>query len=306
MKKKLAGVLPIVHVPFEDDGTIDEKTLKKEIDWIFSVKAQGLGTGMVSEILRLTFEERIALTNHIVQFSEGRGSTFAGVGAESTKQALVYAKAAEKAGCDGIMAIPPVTTSLPEEAVLKHFRTLAEEVNLPLIVQDASGYVGQAIPLRIYIQLLELYGNEKILFKPEASPIGPNLSALRNASLGKAKIFEGSGGILLVDSFRRGITGTMPGVDLLDGIVSLWNALVKGDEKTTYRVYFPICAIVALQLQAGLDGFLAIEKFILKHRGIFKNEVRRSPYSWDLDLETSSEILRLLQILDKAISLEQS
>ena len=306
MKKKLAGVLPIVHVPFEDDGTIDEKTLKKEIDWIFSVKAQGLGTGMVSEILRLTFEERIALTNHIVQFTEGRGSTFAGVGAESTKQALVFAKAAEKAGCDGIMAIPPVTTSLPEEAVLKHFRTLAEEVNLPLIVQDASGYVGQAIPLRIYIQLLELYGNEKILFKPEASPIGPNLSALRDASLGKAKIFEGSGGILLVDSFRRGITGTMPGVDLLDGIVSLWNALVKGDEKTTYRVYFSICAIVALQLQAGLDGFLAIEKFILKHRGIFKNEVRRSPYSWDLDLETSSEILRLLQILDKAISLEQS
>ena len=306
MKKKLAGVLPIVHVPFEDDGTIDEKTLKKEIDWIFSVNAQGLGTGMVSEILRLTFEERIALTNHIVQFSEGRGSTFAGVGAESTKQALVFAKAAEKAGCDGIMAIPPVTTSLPEEAVLKHFRTLAEEVNLPLIVQDASGYVGQAIPLRIYIQLLELYGNEKILFKPEASPIGPNLSALRDASLGKAKIFEGSGGILLVDSFRRGITGTMPGVDLLDGIVSLWNALVKGDEKTTYRVYFSICAIVALQLQAGLDGFLAIEKFILKHRGIFKNEVRRSPYSWDLDLETSSEILRLLQIFDKAISLEQS
>ena len=306
MKKKLAGVLPIVHVPFEDDGTIDEKTLKKEIDWIFSVKAQGLGTGMVSEILRLTFEERISLTNHIVQFSEGRGATFAGVGAESTKQALVYAKAAEKAGCDGIMAIPPVTTSLPEEAVLKHFRTLAEEVNLPLIVQDASGYVGQAIPLRIYIQLLELYGNEKILFKPEASPIGPNLSALRDASLGKAKIFEGSGGILLVDSFRRGITGTMPGVDLLDGIVSLWNALVNGDEKATYRVYFPICAIVALQLQAGLDGFLAIEKFILKHRGIFKNEVRRSPYSWDLDLETSSEILRLLQILDKAICLEQS
>ena len=306
MKKKLAGVLPIVHVPFEDDGTIDEKTLKKEIDWIFSVKAQGLGTGMVSEILRLTFEERISLTNHIVQFTEGRGATFAGVGAESTKQALVYAKAAEKAGCDGIMAIPPVTTSLPEEAVLKHFRTLAEEVNLPLIVQDASGYVGQAIPLRIYIQLLELYGNEKILFKPEASPIGPNLSALRDASLGKAKIFEGSGGILLVDSFRRGITGTMPGVDLLDGIVSLWNALVNGDEKPTYRVYFPICAIVALQLQAGLDGFLAIEKFILKHRGIFKNEVRRSPYSWDLDLETSSEILRLLQILDKAISLEQS
>ena len=306
MKKKLAGVLPIVHVPFEVDGTIDQKILKKEIDWIFSVKAHGLGTGMVSEILRLTFDERIALTNHIVEFTDGRGSTFAGVGAESTKQALVYAKAAEKAGCDGIMAIPPVTTSLPEEAVLSHFRTLAEEVNVPLIVQDASGYVGQAIPIRIYIQLLELYGNEKILFKPEASPKGPNLSALRDASSGKAKIFEGSGGILLVDSFRRGITGTMPGVDLLDGVVALWNALINGDEKSIYRIYFPICAIVALQLQAGLDGFLAIEKFILKHRDIFKNELRRVPYSWDLDHETSSEIKRLLHVLDQALSLGQS
>lgn len=301
MKKKLFGVLPIIQVPFQENGCIDVQVLKKEIDWIFSVGANGLGTGMVSEILRLTFDERISLTNHLVELTAGRGSTFAGIGAESTKQAIVYAKAAEKAGCDAVMAIPPVTTSLPEQAILSHFRALAEGVNLPLIVQDASGYVGQAIPLAVYIKLLELYGNEKILFKPEASPIGPNLSALRDATAGRAKIFEGSGGILLVDSFRRKIEGTMPGVDLLDGVVALWKALQLGNEQHTYNLYFPICAIVALQLQAGLDGFLAIEKYILRCRGIFKNEIRRAPYSWDLDIETQKEIDRLMDIMKQAI-----
>src|SRR5690606_17170176 len=104
----------------------------------------------------------------------------------------------------------------------------------------------------------EHYGPDKVLFKPEAAPNGPLLSALRDATGGVARIFEGSGGIFLIDSYRRGIAGTMPGMDLLDGVVALWRALQAGDEETAYRLSQPIGAIVALELQAGLDGFLAI------------------------------------------------
>jgi 4-hydroxy-tetrahydrodipicolinate synthase len=301
MTKRLQGVLPIVHTPFTDADEIDIATLRREIDWAYAQGADGLGTGMVSELLRLTFDERIALTHHIAEMSAGRGAVFAGVGAESTKQALVYAKAAEKAGCDAVMAVPPVTTGLPEDQLVDYFRALADGISLPVIVQDASGYVGKAIPLRVYVQLLDRYGPEKIVFKPEASPIGPNLSALRDATGGKARIFEGSGGILLVDSFRRGIAGTMPGMELLDGIIALWKALQRGDDAAVYRAYYPICAIVALQLQAGLDGFLAIEKDLLVKRGIFLSARRRKPYSWDLDAETAAEVDRLFAQLMAAI-----
>jgi 4-hydroxy-tetrahydrodipicolinate synthase len=169
-------------------------------------------------------------------------------------------------------------------------------------MQDASGYVGQAIPLHVYVDLLERYGEEKVLFKPEAAPIGPNLSALRDASGGRARIFEGSGGVLLVDSFRRGIAGTMPGVDLLDGVVVLWKCLTRGDDAGAYRLSFPISAIVTLQLQAGLDGFLAIEKHLLVRRGLFTSARRRSPYAWDLDQETAAEVERLFAMLQSEIS----
>jgi 2-keto-3-deoxy-L-arabinonate dehydratase len=301
MPTRLQGVLPIVHTPFTESGDIDTAILRKEIDWAYAQGADGLGTGMVSELLRLTFDERIALTHHVAEMSEGRGAVFAGVGAESTQQALLYAKAAEKAGCDAVMAVPPITTSLPDNQLVDYFCALADGISIPVIVQDASGYIGKAISLRVYVQLLERYGEEKIFFKPEASPIGPNLSALRDATAGRARIFDGSGGILLVDSFRRGIAGTMPGMDLLDGIVALWRALQSKDEATTYRVYYPICAIVALQLQAGLDGFLAIEKYLLVKRGIFSSERRRTPYSWDLDAETAAETDRLFAQLQQSL-----
>ena len=302
MPRPLQGVLPIVHTPFTADDRIDTAALRREIDWAYSVGADGMGTGMVSEILRLTTDERRELIERIVESSAGRGAVFAAVSAESGKQALAYARHAEQAGCDAVMAAPPLTTGLSVDERLDYYRELAEGVSLPIIVQDASGYVGQAIPLEVYLKLLERYGHDKILFKPEAAPIGPNLSALRDATQGQAKIYEGSGGILLIDSYRRGIAGTMPGMDLLDGIVSLWNALERGDDAGAYVVYFPICAIVALQLQAGLDGFLAIEKYLLVKRGIWESDRRRAPYGWSLDEETARDVDRLFEQLSGVIS----
>jgi dihydrodipicolinate synthase/N-acetylneuraminate lyase len=293
MAKRLEGVLAIAHTPFTDADAIDAAALRRSIDWAFATGADGIGTGMVSETLKLTHGERGELTRMLVEFAAGRGPVFAAVGAESTKQALAFAADAEKAGCDAVMAVPPLTGRLTESHLVDHFRALADGVAVPVIVQDASGYVGQAIPVGVCVKLLEQYGPEKVLFKPEAAPNGPTLSALRDATGGRARMFEGSGGVFLIDSYRRGIAGTMPGLDLLDGVVAVWKALQRGDEAAAYRVYFPVCAIVALELQAGLDGFLAVEKYLMVKRGLFPSARRRTPYGWELDAETAAEIDRL-------------
>lgn len=301
MPRQLAGVLAIAHTPFTDSDEIDGAAFKRAVDWAFAVGADGLGTGMVSETFKLTHDERLRLTELLVESAAGRGPTFAAVGAESTKQALAFARAAERAGCDAVMAVPPLTAKLSVDHMTDHFRTLADGIGIPVIVQDASGYVGQSIPIPVCVALLERYGPDKILFKPEAAPNGPTLSALRDATNGRAIMFEGSGGIFLIDSFRRGIAGTMPGLDLLDGVVAIWRALRRGDEETAYRVYFPVCALVALQLQAGLDGFLAVEKHLMVRRGLFPSARRRTPYGWELDAETAAEVDRLFGHLQKAL-----
>lgn len=301
MPQVIAGVLPIVHTPFLEDEGIDLESLRRQVDWAFAQGAQGFATGMVSELLRLGTEERIWLHANLAELNAGRGVFIASVGAESSRQAVQYASEAESSGCHAVMATPPISTPLPPRQVLEYFRTLAEETRVPLVVQDASSYVGQPIPLEVYVELLAAYGPEKILFKPEASPIGPNLSALRDATGGRARVFDGSGGLAMVDSYRRGIVGAMPGMEFLPGIIALWRALERGDERAIYDLYLPICALVSLQLQAGLDGFLAVEKYVLARKGLFATDRRREPYAWEMDEETRVELERLLGQLDQAI-----
>ena len=185
---------------------------------------------------------------------------------------------------------------------LEYFGGIATAIGLPVIVQDASGYVGQAIPLSVSVELVRRFGPAKILFKPEASPIGPNLSALHDATSGEARIFDGSGGICLVDCYRRGIAGTMPGMEFLPGIVALWRALAAGNEAAIYKLYLPICALVAMQTQAGLDGYLATEKYVMHRRGLFTSAPRRKPFSWEMDEQTRQEFDRLLALLDAAVT----
>lgn len=297
-----AGVIPVLQTPLTDRDEIDAEALQREIDWVFATGADGVCCAMVSEVLRLTSDERLWLNRELVQRVAGRGSVVSSVGAESTRQAIVYAESATEAGCDAVMAIPPLATALPDAELWRYFCLLADAVPLPVIVQDASSYVGRAIPVEFCLRLLDRYGPERILFKPEGSPVGPWISALRDASGGRARMFDGSGGLLLIDAVRRGVIGTMPGADLLDAIVAIWRAMQAGDDATAYAISFPLGAIVALQLQAGLDGFLAIEKFILVRRGLFESDRRREPHAWQLDPETRAEVERLLDRLQDVLA----
>ena len=300
-KKKrpaIAGVIPILHISYSDDDSIDITGLEREIDWIYSVGVDGCAIAMVTDILRLTRPERLTLIDAVAQLNAGRGSIVASVSAETTSEALEYGRAAARANYDAIMSIPPLKGGGVEE----HFRQLADEIDLPLIVQDASAYVGIPMTIEFQASLLEHYGPEKVLYKPEAAPIGPNVSRLNEATGGAARIFEGSGGAYLIDSFRRGITGVMPGCELIDAIVPLWHALERGDDEAIYRLYFPVVALVVLQIQAGLDGFISIERYIMKQRGIFTSDRMRSPDAWVPDGPTRAEVDRLLARLQAAVA----
>jgi dihydrodipicolinate synthase/N-acetylneuraminate lyase len=296
----IRGVLPVIHMPYLEDRSIDFATLRREVDYLFDTGADGLCLALVSDTLRLTAAERMEMPSRLVEFAEGRGPVIISVGAESSVQARAFARAAEDGGASAIMAIPPLSQGLAEPQLAEYFEELLEEVSLPVIIQDASSYVGKSMSVAFQAELFRKQG-ERILFKPEATPLGPCISALRDLTNGQARIFEGSGGVLLIDSFRRGVAGTIPGVEILDGLVALWNACVAGDWDRAYEVYWPICALATLQVQGGLDGFLVTERYLLHRQGLFPNQVHRGPLSYDLDDETRREIDRIYDRLQDVL-----
>ncbi|MBT4011438.1 MAG: dihydrodipicolinate synthase family protein [Planctomycetaceae bacterium] len=297
MIRQIRGVVPVVHTPFLADDSMDYASLEREMQWALSLPIDGFCTGMVSELQRLTADERNQLHQWLGEFDRGDRCFVASVGAESATAAVQFATAAVNNGADAVMAIPPNSVPLNADELEEYFAAIVEAIPVPLIVQDASGYVGAEIPLSVSCQLFEKYGSERIMFKPEANPLGSKLSALRDATRGQVAIFEGSGGISLMDSYSRGIAGTIPGMEFLEQVICVWEALENGDVDAAYRAWFPLCALVSLQLQAGLDGFLAVEKYIMQRKGLFSTDRRRQPYEWEMDKETCLELERLLRFL---------
>jgi len=297
--RELSGVLPVIQTPFHADGRIDEGDLVKELRWVLDQGVAGLTTGMVSEVLRLTDTERRRLTEVVVGVAIERGAlSVVSCGAESTMTAVALARHAEHAGADAAMAIAPVTVALSDDALYGYYAAIADATEFGIVVQDASGYVGRPLSIDVQAKLLAHYG-QRVYFKPEAPPIGQRVSLLRDATHGRARIFEGTGGIALVDSFRRGIVGTMPGADVCWAIQRMWESLTSGDWPRAYEIVGPISSLV--DLQNTIDGYVAVEKHILHSQGVISSTLARGPVGYTLDDETRAEADRLVGRLRQAI-----
>lgn len=302
-KHSLAGVLPVLQLPFQTDESIDWATLSREIDWAYANGAHGLVAAMVTEILRLTDAERDELAPRLVEFNAGRGPVVMSVGDESTVQAVRHVRTATDAGVDALMAIPPAASRALLSEKIRYYEAIIAATHLPIIVQDASGYVGEPLPVEAQADLYKRFG-DRVLFKPEAQPLGPNLSLLRDAGGAGLRVFEGSGGIALLDSYRRGIFGTMPGTEIVWAIRAEWDALEAGDLQRATELQGLIAPLISLQ--HGLDGYLSVEKALLHRQGVFPNRIVRGPVGFSLDPETEREVFRLFDLLCESCGKELS
>ncbi|MCX6017336.1 MAG: dihydrodipicolinate synthase family protein [Chloroflexi bacterium] len=294
-------MLPVFQTPFNDDAeeSVDFATLRSEIEWLFKVGSHGVVLGMVSEVLRLGADERKRVVEVVCDAARGRGPVVVSAGAESTIVAIDYAQHAERAGAGALMVIPPVSVGVSEDELVRYYERILAAVSIPVIVQDASGYVGRPMSISLQAELFRRHG-PRVMFKPEATPLGPRLSALRDAVGPDARIFEGSGGIALVDNHRRGIDGSIPGADLADFVLALWNALERGDTARIDAISTPLTAMNSLL--HSLDAYVAVEKYLLVHRGVLHNTIVRGPTGFVLDAHTRTEVDRLYQLLERAVA----
>ena len=298
MGSDLAGVFPVFQTPFDADDSVDAAVLEAEIEWMYGHGIDGIVMAMVSEVIRLSDPERRELAELACRLGGPHGPVVVSVGAESTPVAVGLARHAEGAGAAAVMAIPPMSVAVADDELFGYYRALLDAINIPVIVQDASGYVGRPMSIRMQADLLDSYP-EHVLFKPEAIPIGPRLTELREATGGAARVFEGSGGISLVDSYRRGITGTMPGAEVCWAIVALWKALTDGDQERIDAINGPLSSLISLQ--TSLDSFIAVEKHLLVRQGVFASARVRGPVGYRLDPETAAEVDRVFDLLQAAV-----
>jgi len=286
--KQLAGVFNVISTPLDNSDEIDQKILKQEIDWLIKCGSNGAVLAMVSEVLRFSASERRKQWQLSLEYLSGRIPLVVSVGAESSAIAVGLAKDAQKDGATAVMATPPSAFVASTDEVKSYYQRIIEAVDITVIVQDASNYLGAPIELETYVELIDKYGDERVQFKPEAKPVKDRLTQLNKISNNRARVFEGQGGIDLLDTHPLGVKGTMPGAEVPWAIVGLWNALEKKDLSTAKAIHTPLAKLISYQ--TTLDAYVAVEKYLLVKQGVFVNTNQRGPVGFKLDQDTKNKI----------------
>jgi 4-hydroxy-tetrahydrodipicolinate synthase len=286
--KQLAGVFNVISTPLDNSDEIDQKILKQEIDWLIKCGSNGAVLAMVSEVLRFSAAERRVQWQLSLEYLSGRIPLVVSVGAESAAIAVGLAKDAQKDGATAVMATPPSAFVASADEVKNYYQRIIEAVDITVIVQDASNYLGAPIELDTYVELIDKYGDERVQFKPEAKPVKERLEQLNKISNNRARVFEGQGGIDLLDTHPLGVKGTMPGAEVPWAIVGLWKALENKDLKSSQAIHTPLAKLISYQ--TTLDAYVAVEKYLLVKQGVFVNTYQRGPVGFKLDQDTKNKI----------------
>src|SRR3954454_19528599 len=104
----MRGVYPILLTPFDDDGRIDEESLRREVDFNLEAGVHGLGMALGSELLKMTEEGRQRVTRIVVGEERGRVPIVVTTGAQSNVVAALYSRQAEELGASAVMCMPPL------------------------------------------------------------------------------------------------------------------------------------------------------------------------------------------------------
>jgi 4-hydroxy-tetrahydrodipicolinate synthase len=243
---------------------------------------------MVSEVLRFSATERRDMWQLTLEYLQDRIPLVISVGAESTAIAVKLAKQAASDGAAAVMATPPSAFIATASEVKNYYQMIIESVEIPTIVQDASNYLGAPIDLKTYVELIDKYGQDRVQFKPEAKPVADRLEQLNKLSNNRAKVFEGQGGIDLLQTYPLGVRGSMPGAEIPWAIIALWKCLEVGDLDRARQIHTPVAKLVALQ--TTLDAYIAVEKYLLLKQGVFINTNQRGPVGFKLESEIKEKI----------------
>ena len=139
---ELKGVYTALVTPFRD-GAVDEEALHRLIDFQVAHGVDGIvPCGTTGEASTLSYEEHEKVTQLSVKWAAGRIKVIAGTGSNSTAETIELTDAAKKAGVDGVLLVAPYYNRPTPEGLYRHFKKVAEEVNIPIVLYNIPTRTG--------------------------------------------------------------------------------------------------------------------------------------------------------------------
>jgi 4-hydroxy-2-oxoglutarate aldolase len=157
--KKLEGVFaPVVSTFYTDSGELDVASYAANVRAHLNAGLHGiLVAGSTGEAALLDLDERAALIDATRELTPPDKWVLVGTGAESTRTCLVQTKAAAKRGADAVLVVAPhyYSNAMTEEALRQHYRRVADESPVPVVLYSIPKYMHFSLPASLVAELAE-------------------------------------------------------------------------------------------------------------------------------------------------------
>ncbi len=247
MTVHVSGVWPILYSFFNADGNLDRDAMRLQVQCCLAQNIQGLAVlGLATEINKLSQDEQLQILRWTMEDLEGRLPLVVTVsGVDSTTQ-IEFARQASDLGASWLILQPPPRRPLDEEECFEHFSEVMNNIHLPVAIQNAPEYLGVGLSAPKILELKLRHPNFQIL-KGEGSAV--QIEQLVHVLGKQMLVFNGRGGIELVDSLRAGCAGLIPAPELIDRQVQIYQFWRKGLLEEAEKLHTAILPMIVFNMQ---------------------------------------------------------
>ena len=266
------GVFAILCTPFHADGSLDLKSLAREVEFCVEGGAHGLVTTVnASESWTLSDAERMSVVEVTARELAGTLPLVVGVSAGSSQVSAELARHAEQSGADAVIAVPTASRLGATTDIVAYFADIAGAVNLPVFVQNHEPPLGTRMTPELVSRIVtEVPGVNWI--KEETIPASHAIRAEISLSGDKlAGVMNGQAGRYLMEDYRAGACGTMPACESVDVHVQIWRLLEESKPAEARDVFDRLLPL--LNYEALSSG---VYKTVLQWRGVIENSYMRN------------------------------
>lgn len=283
------GVFPAVTTQVREDLTLDLADTQRVVDELIRDGVTGIiALGTVGENNSLDYDEKVSVLSAIVEVVKGRVPVITGVSEYDTRRAVHYAQAAEKAGADGLMLLPPMVYVPKPDELVAHFRGVAERTALPIMLYNNPPAYRTVIDRYVLEQLVPV---ENIVAVKESAPDTRRFTDFRNDLGDRYVLFAGLDDVALeglylgAKGWVSGLTNAFPRES-----VELVAAVERGDHAKALEIYRWFMPLLHLDAEHDL-----VQSIKLAEQVMGRGSERVLPPRYVLTGERRAEVIAMVE-----------
>ena len=287
-----SGAITAMVTPFRE-GRLDENRLREQIEFQIKNGIDGLvPVGTTGESPTLDFKEHARVLELTVQFARGRVPVIAGVGANATTEAIELHQIAKRVGATAGLSVNPYYNKPSQEGLYRHFVTLADRVDLPIVLYNIPGRTGVTMSAQTVARLNE---HKNIVAIKEAT--GSLDMASEIMSLCNITVLSGDDSLTLplMSIGAKGIISVASNVIPAE-IKAITQSALAGDFKKAASIHLRLFQFIR---SLFLDGNPVGIKYAMKLAGLDTGELRLP--LWEANESTRKAIEQHMKTLNIAL-----